>query len=724
MGQLIRGINDLLTKYPEVAKEWHPVKNGELTPSDVSFGSHKKVWWKCKNGHEWEASVAKRGSGERGCPYCANKAVLSGYNDMTSKYPDIAAEWHPSKNGELTPAAVTWGSNKKVWWLCSKCGYEWQTVINKRTSRGEQCPCCGPIAKQIKVGFNDLNTTHPDLAVEWHPTRNGELTPENVTFGSNRTVWWICPTCNSEYDARVADRVKGNSCPYCAGKRVKTGFNDLATRYPEVAVEWHPTKNGEVTPSDILPRSMKKYWWKCSRCGNEWKATADSRINRMSCPECSFYNQTSFPEQAILYYLKKVFPDAEGRNKDLGFELDILIPSIKVAVEYDGVYYHNETRQYGIPDSEKDNRCAEQGITLYRIREKGLSPISSSISILRENLTNTDLDCCISMLLEYLGSSISVSVDKDQSEILAQYNTFIHDNCLQTVNPKLASEWHPTKNGGLKPEFIPAGSGKKAWWLCPVCHGEWQTRIVERNQGKGCPYCANQKLLKGYNDLLTKSPLIALDWHPILNGNLKPSDIVATTNKKVWWRCHVCGYEWCAQVSSRVSNGHGCRKCSNTKRTNSFRKNRIVNGIPTFEEKYPELAAEWHPTRNGTLKPSDITFGARYKAWWKCSICGKEWQQITNNRVRYKAVGCAECRRKITSENQTKDSKIFVQELRSVLPSVELISEYVNSHTKVKCRCKNCSHEWCVLPYSLLRAKYGCPKCSRRSAYDKRSNNQ
>ena len=191
MGQLIRGINDLLTKYPKVAKEWHPVKNGELTPSDVSFGSHTKVWWICKNGHEWEASVAKRGSGGRGCPYCTNKAVLPGYNDMASKYPNLAAEWHPTKNGELTPATVTWGSNKKVWWLCPKCGYEWQAVINKRTSIGEQCPCCGPIAKQIKVGFNDLNTTHPNLAAEWHPTKNGELTPKSVTFGSNKTVWWI-----------------------------------------------------------------------------------------------------------------------------------------------------------------------------------------------------------------------------------------------------------------------------------------------------------------------------------------------------------------------------------------------------------------------------------------------------------------------------------------------------------------------------------------------------
>lgn len=713
MRQLVRGINDFCTKYPDVAKEWHPTKNGELTPSDVSFGTNKKVWWICKNGHEWEASVAKRGPGGRGCPYCANKAVLPGYNDMASKFPDIAAEWHPTKNEGLTPSAVTWGSNKKVWWLCSKCGFEWQAVINKRTSTGEKCPCCGPIAKQIKVGFNDLRTSHPELAAEWHPVKNGELSPQNVSFGSNKIVWWICPDCKSEYDARVADRVNGNGCPYCAGKRVRTGFNDLETRYPEVAAEWHPTKNGNLTPSDILPRSMKKYWWKCSRCGNEWKATPDSRINRMSCPECSFYTQTSFPEQAILYYLRKVFPDAEGRNKDLGFELDIFIPSINVAVEYDGVYYHKEDRQYGIPESEKDALCTEKGISLYRIREKGLNPTSTSISIIRENLTNVDLDRCICSLFEYLGVSIPVSVDNDQSEILAQYNTFIHDNCLQTVNPKLAAEWHPTKNGGLKPEFIPAGSGKKAWWLCPVCHGEWQTRIVERNQGRGCPYCANQKVLVGFNDLATKSPEMAAQWHPTKNGDLTPKSVIGTSNRKVWWLCETCGHEWQATISSRINYNLGCPKCGVEKRNVTQRLNKIKNGTPTLGQKYPELAAEWHPMKNGDLTPYNVTYHSGLMAWWKCSICGGEWQQTIYNRTRYNSIGCAKCRRKVVSKQQIKGKEAYSAELAKLHPNVTLIGEYTNAHTKVKCRCRKCGHEWSVLPYSLLRQKYGCPNCSK-----------
>ena len=711
-----RSTKSLAAKFPEVAAEWHPTKNGELTPSDVTYGTNKKVWWLCKAGHEWEASIAKRGPRGQGCPYCSNRRALPGYNDMASHYSELANEWHPTKNGSLTPSDVTWGSDKKVWWLCPKCGYEYQAVVNKRTRSGEKCPCCGPIAKRVKTRFNDLGTTNPKLAEEWHPTKNGELTPQNVSFGSNKRVWWKCPVCNSDYDAVVSARVRGAGCPYCAGKRVKAGLNDLATRYPEIAAEWHPTKNGDLTPSGVLPRSEKKYWWKCSRCGNEWHASPDSRINRMSCPECSYYNQTSFPEQAILFYLKQAFPDAEGRNRDFGFELDIYIPSIKSAVEYDGVFYHDSNRESGIADDEKDKLCLANGIVLYRIREAGLEPTSASTTIQRRNLSNADLDDCIRSLFDRLGKSIDVSVDRDQSAILTQYNAFVRENSLLEVNPRLAAEWHPVKNGGLTPENIPAGSGKKAWWLCPVCHGEWQTRIVERNKGRGCPYCANQKVLVGFNDLATKNPQMAAEWHPTKNIVLTPREIVATSNKKVWWLCQICGHEWQASISSRAYYGLGCPKCGKERGIATRRKNRIENGAPTLAEKYPELVAEWHPTKNGDLTPDSVTCHSGLAVWWICSKCGKEWQQTICNRTRSNAVNCLECRGIARSnQQQIRGKNAFMEELSLKHPNVVVVGDYKNSRIKINCRCLNCNHEWSVIPYSLLRQKYGCPNCAKKS---------
>jgi len=137
------GYNDLATLFPAVAAEWHPTKNGNLTPSQVVSGSHQTVWWRCALGHEWRAEIVDRTRGTNGCPYCGNKKVLAGFNDLASIEPEIAAEWHPTLNGALTPEMVTAGSNRKVWWICPE-GHVWRTAISNRTNAKKRtgCPVC------------------------------------------------------------------------------------------------------------------------------------------------------------------------------------------------------------------------------------------------------------------------------------------------------------------------------------------------------------------------------------------------------------------------------------------------------------------------------------------------------------------------------------------------------------------------------------------------------
>jgi hypothetical protein len=130
--------NCLKAKNPLLAKEWHPTKNGELTPSMIAAGSDRKVWWMCPQGHEWEARIASRNSGSN-CPYCCNKKV-NDENCLKAKNPLLAKEWHPTKNGDLTPTKVTVGTLKKVWWQCSK-GHEWLATVNSRNN-GKGCPDC------------------------------------------------------------------------------------------------------------------------------------------------------------------------------------------------------------------------------------------------------------------------------------------------------------------------------------------------------------------------------------------------------------------------------------------------------------------------------------------------------------------------------------------------------------------------------------------------------
>ena len=233
---------------PELAEQWHPTKNGILTPYDVLPGSQKKVWWKCPEGddHEWDAVILDRNNGI-GCAICSNYKVVKS-NCLATLNPNLANEWHPSKNGILTPEDVHPGSAKKVWWKCPNGDdHEWKTVIYSRTGR-RSCPICS--GRKV-VRSNCLKTLNPNLANEWHPSKNGKLTPKEVGINSGKKVWWKCAEGDDhEWESTVHNRTNGLGCPICSNQKVILS-NCLATVNPKLAKQWHPTKNGKLTPYDI-----------------------------------------------------------------------------------------------------------------------------------------------------------------------------------------------------------------------------------------------------------------------------------------------------------------------------------------------------------------------------------------------------------------------------------------------------------------------------------------
>lgn len=239
--RVVEGINDLATLKPELARQWS--KKNKLKPTQVSLGSHKKVIWKCKHGHEWEASVKSRAVNGTGCPYCSHNKILAGFNDLASQYPEIAAEWS-ERNHPLEPTMVTAFANRKVWWKCSK-GHEWNTLISTR-SGGSKCPYCSGIL--LLKGFNDFATMHPSFAEEWSE-RNLPLTPDMVNEKSRKNVCWKCKVCGFEWKSLVQSRVKGTVCPVCADRAVLTGYNDLATTDTYLLQEWDYERNIEDDPT-------------------------------------------------------------------------------------------------------------------------------------------------------------------------------------------------------------------------------------------------------------------------------------------------------------------------------------------------------------------------------------------------------------------------------------------------------------------------------------------
>ena len=132
-------MSNLLKNNRDLMNEYCYERNENLNLDRLTIGSNEKIWWKCSKGHEWQAMIGNRTKGQR-CPYCSGKKVLKGFNDLQTVIPDLASEWHATKNGNLKPCDVTKGSNKKVWWMCSK-GHEWQACICHR-SKGAGCPYC------------------------------------------------------------------------------------------------------------------------------------------------------------------------------------------------------------------------------------------------------------------------------------------------------------------------------------------------------------------------------------------------------------------------------------------------------------------------------------------------------------------------------------------------------------------------------------------------------
>ena len=277
------GVNDLATTHPEVAAQWDDELNEGLTPNRVLAGSSKKVWWRCEENHTWQARVLSRVQRKSGCPYCSRRMVIPGENDLATCYPEIAALWDEELNDGLKPNQVLPGSNKRVWWKCEK-GHTWQAMVKGRVQLKSGCPYCAN-RKEISEE-NSLATCYPEVAALWDEELNDGLKPNQVLPASNKKVWWKCEKGHSWQTAIFAVAKNGTRCPCCAGKKVSPGENDLATRYPDIAKRWDTEKN-DIAPSQVMPASKKKYWWRCEQ-GHTWQAAVHAMtLLNSGCPYCS-----------------------------------------------------------------------------------------------------------------------------------------------------------------------------------------------------------------------------------------------------------------------------------------------------------------------------------------------------------------------------------------------------------------------------------------------------
>lgn len=701
-----RKMNITVAEYKkELIEEWHPIKNGNLTPYNTAYAMNNKVWWICPKDplHDYEARVSDRtrkSKNATGCPYCAGRKVNE-TNSLAFLFPDLTLEWDVVRNYPLTPHHVSKSSNKKVWWKCRHNDeHEWKLMISKRTGRGDGCPYCS--GKKV-IEADSLFYKFPQLMQEWNFEKNNKLDPKKLSKGSNKKAWWFCQN-GHEWETRIVHRTIHNTgCPYCSGHKVCTD-NSLATLEPDIATEWDYDKNGNITPHDITYGSKYNAWWICDN-GHSWRTTVGVRTNQKTgCPKCSI--QTSFAEQVIFYYLNKLGLDVENRHqielKGKRYEIDVFVKDLNICIEYDGVRFHQSKLD---SDYEKTKIFLDSEFKFIRIRETGLPTIDISKCFnyicnphIRKDIFNV-IKTIIYNHFQVSSLPFVIDIKKDSRLILASYKKRKISLSLASQYPEIAKQWHPTKNGILTPEQFTVSSGIKFWWICDVADDhEWETTIASRTGGNGCPFCSGGRATNN-NNIFVLNPNWMSEWHYEKNINFNPRKLKCSSNKRVWWKCEKM-HEWEATIQQR--NGKSkCPYCSNKRVC-------IDNCLLTIN---PSLAKEWHPTLNEELNPENVLPGSSKKAWWKCNK-NHEWQAVISSRN--KGTGCPMCS---GLKGSPEDN------LTHYLETLNVLWDYKrNQHldpTNLR-RSSNYSVWWiCLRNHSwedkicnIIKSIKGCPYCS------------
>lgn len=569
--------------------EWDYEKNKNLEPKDISFGNTQQIWWKCPQCNQSYQSIPTDRRRSRDCPYneCRKKkqaenikkALLKRRGSLLEHNSDLAREWHPFKNGELTPNDISPRSDIKVWWL-GTCNHEWQATPSNRVRMNSGCPICNN--KIVLIGFNDLATTHRDLCKEWDYKKNGDLLPTNVVAGTHKQVWWQCEKGHS-YKASISNRSKknGTGCPNCDIER-KSSFNEkviyyyLKFSFNDIQENYRPHFLNRKELDIFIPSLSLAIEYD----GEYYHKNPKSDIEKNELCQINGINLIRIREPNCPV-LPKIFTCYERKTLN-DYELEACVKFI--------ITYINEKHNMNLVVDIDLHRDRPEIMEMYlkSEKEKSLELMNPELAkewhpIKNGSLTPTNISYSSNKKVWWLGkcgheweailnnringNSCPICYENTGRKIVHRRSLNKGINDLATLNPDLASEWHPNKNGNLFPSDLLSGSSKKVWWL-GKCGHEWEAVISSRNKGIGCPYCTNKKVLKGFNDLETKNPYLAKEWHSTKNGDLNPTNVIANSDKKVWWLGQ-CGHEWMAAINSRNKDkGTGCPYCAgNTKKT-------------------------------------------------------------------------------------------------------------------------------------------------------------
>ena len=482
---------------------------------------------------------------------------------LATANPELAKQWHKTKNLPLTPKDVAPNSNKKAWWTCSKNkDHVWQATIQSRNS-GKGCGLCRGLV--VVPGVNDLVTLFPKIAKSWDSPTNLPLEKRRISPTSNKRVNWICELGHS-YTLPIDSRVKGAGCQVCNNHQILSGFNDLKTLFPKIAKEFASDLNSGRKPQTVGAGSATRYWWRCSK-GHTWRTGVTNRTSsKSSCPSCSRsrveVGETDFV--SLHPHLAKEW----SASQNVGVNPSML------AVSSQGKFWWECPKGHSwkatVADRVKGQGCAVcanrqivQGVNdLFTTHQHLVSELAPGRN---ENEVHFRVPAGTPKRLwwkcekghEWRAAVSSRALNNQGCPYCSGNLVIKGENDLETLNPDLAQEWHFLKNS-VTPDSVKSGSSVSVWWLCKRGH-EWKAPIERRSKGSGCPYCANILLLEGFNDLVTIRPDLSNEWNYEKNSK-HPTQVLSGTQTKFWWKCEA-GHTWSASAQKRIQ-GRGCPTCA------------------------------------------------------------------------------------------------------------------------------------------------------------------
>lgn len=632
------------------------------------------------------------------------KRLIRGENDLASQNTPVLNQWDYEKNYPLTPQDVSYASTKKVWWICGKA-HSWYDSIESRFYSTGECPVCNN--QRIISGINDLPTIYPKIMESWDYEKN-TVDPRTLSGRASQSVFWKCEKGHS-WKTSVSNRVKQDGCPYCGGRKIWAGFNDLKTLFPELIQEWDNNLN-TVDPERVAPATGEKCHWICP-LGHPYEASVASRTRlHTGCPYCA--NQkllVGFNDCATVYpYLVSEWDYGKNRGKTpadyiAGSETDVWWLCSKGHSWKTKISTRVSKGGTGCPICAKEYKTSIPEQAVYFYCKKYFSDAIGNYQ--PDWIGKSEIDIFIPSVmvgLEYDGCVWHKNVERDkQKNKLCQSNGI---SIIRLREPGLES---------FNDKCIPLASLSKDDLSKGIIAALLMLGIKDADVDVVRDIDEIYKLMdyqEKENSLQNKNPEIAKQWDYKKNGKyLSPMTINSKSRTAVYWICDK-GHSYKTRIDSRTIMKSGCPICAGKK---------IKPGFNDFASQHPALLSEWDYSSNDK-KPDQYSSGHHSPVKWICKR-GHKWSATISNRI--KGSGCPYCagQRAIAGESDVKTVDPKLIEEWDYDKNVGIMPEMFlpQSSYQIWWKCKQ-GHSWqdSIKKRFKQKNRY-CPVCRKMGINDR-----